>query len=80
MRILDDEQRIIPGLRKDRRTDTEPLTPKEAEAYHRLMNGDWPKLTPVTLRGEFQSSDAPRFGHLNGYTYRLVLYKVVAFR
>jgi hypothetical protein len=80
VRILDDMERIIPGLRRDRATRTESLSRQEAEAYRRLMTGDWPKLTPVTLRGEFQSSDVPTYGHLNGFKYRLVLYKVVAFR
>jgi hypothetical protein len=80
VRMLDDMERIIPGLRRDRRTGTEPLGPAEAEAYRRLMSGDWPKPTPVTLRGEFQSSDTPRFGHLNAFKHRLVLYKVVELR
>lgn len=73
-------ERVIPGLGHGRSTRTETLSPKEAEDYRRLMSGNWPKPMPVTLRGEFQSSDVPRFGHLNGFRYQLILYKVISFR
>ena len=42
------------------------------------MSQKWQHSAPVTVRGEFQSSENPRFGHLNGYKYRLIVYRVVS--
>jgi hypothetical protein len=71
-------ERVIPSMRQERRTSPEKLDSDEAEKYQRLMSRDWPKLTPVILRGEFQSSEVAKFGHLSAFKCRLILHKVIA--
>jgi hypothetical protein len=79
IRSIEDLERAVPSMKKERATQGETLTGAEYESYKRLMGQQWPNPTPVTLQGEFQWSSDPKFGHLNGYKARLILYRVVSF-
>jgi hypothetical protein len=63
--------------KRERSTNMELLSTEEREVYKRLMSTDWPRPVAVVLRGEFQTSSTPRYGHLSAFKHRLILYKVL---
>jgi hypothetical protein len=71
--IIESEEKWI-GRRSDIRRPERSPTNKERQ-MESLLNGP-PKA--VVVRGEFQSSALPKFGHLGKYRYRFILHRVVS--
>ena len=69
-------EKAVPGYHA-RSTKTEYPSPHERELQTKL--GEAPNLVTieVVLRGEFQHSDSPLFGHTPGRRNRLILYRVL---
>jgi hypothetical protein len=62
---------------KDRKLENE-LTAREKRLAKQLSELADGVLVDVIFRGEFHSSDKPRFGHFAAYKYELILHRVLS--
>lgn len=74
--IIEANEKLIPGYHA-RSTKTEQPSTHEKELEAKLQQMTDGTLTEVVVRGEFQHSEIPIFGHTPGRRNQLILYRVL---
>ena len=74
--IIGANEKLIPGYHA-RSTKTEQPSTHERELEAKLVQMTDGTLTEVVVRGEFQHSEIPVFGHTPGRRNQLILYRVL---
>ena len=73
-------ERRWPDMRRERATQEMTLSAADYKRYRRLFKLRSNHFPTVVLKGEFQTSREPRFGHLSAFRHRLIVYEVICIR